>query len=401
MELNGMLASIAAVVLTTGLATQARAQDNPNDRVSCATCTIRTQTILTLGARDSAGALPGQPLSATVDSQGRIWLVVPNRAPLLFARDGSFLREVGRLGDGPGEFQYPSRVMAVGDSVVVFSARGGTNVVGPNLQHARTIARLSVSQLGGVAVIEWPKLVLIAGLDPRARDSVWPLHFVDMSGVAPQAVRSFGDGGGGPLPSINTDRLIQGYPAPDQLFARAVTSSGADGTFGVTKFTQYLVTKWDRNGNAEWQMRRESSWIPRKETWRLGGTANTTPPDARIQAIWYDSRRYLWVVAHVAQPNWQQARREFQKLNPPPPPPPAGSGGAFISRPASQVMPERDLYQTMIEVLDVQARVLLTRTFLPGYVISILPDGRLVGYREAPDGTPHVDIMSATLQRPR
>jgi hypothetical protein len=279
--------------------------------------------------------------------------------------------------------------------MAVFDALGAITVVGPNLEHVRTTSASPVNQTTNIAVMEWPNLVLVAGLNRRQSNAVWPLHFMHLGGATAQTLRSFGENGG-VVTTESTERLLQGYPAPEQKLARLVAASGPDAIFSVTRFTEYVVTKWDTTGTPVWRLRLESPWFPRKDTWRLG--SSNVPPDARMHAVWYDSQRYLWTYAHVAAPDWQQARRAFLVQNPQAPPPPGG-GIATRSAPASSSIPQHSLYRTMIEVIDVQSRALVTRLHFSGFVLGTLPDGRFVSYRESGEGIPYVDIISATLRR--
>ncbi len=381
------------IVMALTLSSALPAQTTVADRLSCTSCAVQTRLVMTLGAKDGPGALPEQPVSATVDSQGRIWLLFYLRAPFLFARDGTFIREVGRIGQGPGEFQRPWRIAAVGDSIAVFEQLGALTVLGPNLQFVRTASASPVSQPRSIAVLDWPRSVLVAGMSRRPANVGRPLHVMNFAVSPPTILRSFG--ADGVMPEVDVNRLIQGYPDTERLLERKVAASGRDAMFAVTTITEYAVTKWDSSGGMTWQLKRESAAFPNKETWTMG--SSTTPPDSRMAAIWYDSRRYLWTYAHVAAPNWQQARRDFNVLNPPPPPPPPGSGRATMGVPASRLIPEHSLYQTLIEVLDVESRSLVARLQFSGFVVGVLPDGRFLSYREATDGTPYLDLNTATL----
>lgn len=64
------------------------------------------------------------PRAVTVDARGQIY-VVDSRAPAIkvFDQTGEFLRELGREGQGPGEFQDPRSVVALPDRVIVGMSR--------------------------------------------------------------------------------------------------------------------------------------------------------------------------------------------------------------------------------------------------------------------------------------
>ncbi len=58
-----------------------------------------------------------------VDADGNIWLLDGgNHRMLTFSPDGDFIRSIGREGQGPGEFEQPSELAIVDDTVVVRSS---------------------------------------------------------------------------------------------------------------------------------------------------------------------------------------------------------------------------------------------------------------------------------------
>lgn len=63
-----------------------------------------------------------QPLSAAEDHEGNIY-ILDTEAGLIkkFAADGEYLTEFGRMGQGPGEFQYPMQIDCRSDQLLVAS----------------------------------------------------------------------------------------------------------------------------------------------------------------------------------------------------------------------------------------------------------------------------------------
>lgn len=109
-------------------------------------------------------------------------LVVLNRGSrelLMFSRDGEFLRGIGRMGEGPGEFVDPVELGVIaGDTLVVWDWGSGRLVLfGPDGSHGRTV-RLQppvisptghVGMLGrqGIAVGNHDVRILDTGLTPQ------------------------------------------------------------------------------------------------------------------------------------------------------------------------------------------------------------------------------------------
>lgn len=75
---------------------------------------------LRIGSVDGPDALT-LVASLTVDRQGRIYVLEPeNQRVRVFGSDGTALAELGRRGDGPGEFRLPLHMGWVGDTLWVF-----------------------------------------------------------------------------------------------------------------------------------------------------------------------------------------------------------------------------------------------------------------------------------------
>jgi hypothetical protein len=63
------------------------------------------------------------------------------------------------------------------------------------------------------------------------------------------------------------------------------------------------------------------------------------------------------------------------------------------------MLPTRDaLYETMIEVIDVDRARLLAQQRFDWYFISALPHGRIAIYHQQSDGTPVVRITALTVR---
>lgn len=185
---------------------------------------VRMQLDLVVGGDTSdPNALFYRPNDVAVDSSGRMYISdTGNHRVQVFDQDGSFVRSLGRRGQGPGEFEIPRSVSIVGSQVFVWALRKHRFLtweldgsLGPELRMSSVNAVDEVSPLddgtlvllhrrpirpGGVGIevsrrLEY--LVQTFGLDrepgrvflqmesdfPRTRWSPYPAHAVDPSGV--------------------------------------------------------------------------------------------------------------------------------------------------------------------------------------------------------------------------
>ena len=148
----------AALVL---LAPQpSRGQDAPTrpvpNAVSCDACTITVRQLVRLGAEDGDGSLSGFPTAVRADSRGRYWVLEWRRPPRLFDANGRFMRNVGRIGQGPGEFVFAFDAGQVaGDSILVIDAAARrATVFSPDLRPRRYVSLRT--QLFSTTVVRWP-----------------------------------------------------------------------------------------------------------------------------------------------------------------------------------------------------------------------------------------------------
>ncbi|MGH7557552.1 MAG: hypothetical protein ACREMD_07205, partial [Gemmatimonadota bacterium] len=71
--------------------------------------------------RSSPDLLLSRVIDLAVDSQGRVYLSDENAGILLLDSQGRLLRNVGRKGEGPGEYRSPSSLRtSPGDSLLLY-----------------------------------------------------------------------------------------------------------------------------------------------------------------------------------------------------------------------------------------------------------------------------------------
>jgi hypothetical protein len=346
MKLRGWL--FAAVLLV--LSGQAAAQDLVPDEPTCARCTITLREIVTL--RDTAAAhMPGKPLNVKVDGLGRYWLTYPGGAPLplIYGPDGRFLRELGRRGEGPGEYLGGAMIAALpGDSVLVFDRN--LLVLRPDLTVARTITQ--AMSTFALEIFDWPRGVfnkLPGNVEMPGPVYVRkPFQMVDLSGPTPRVLRSFGAG-----------------------FDIGVTPSRTPYQVWVWDYSPYRIEKWSSAGERVDAIERHPSWFPEGE--RPAPQRNQLPP-AHLQWVQEDSQGLVWVFISYPVGIW-----------------PEGAG------PITREMEK--YFRTRVEVIDPNAGRVVVSTVLDRWIVSPLPGGQAAVYGTNAQGTPFIQIVQLTLLR--
>ena len=228
--------------------------------------TIERAEELVIGERGNTDARYAftVPYSVTVDARGRVYVLDTGADGIkVFDGNGDYLRELGREGEGPGEFQDPRSVTAVGDRVIVgdsgnarwshfdlegnhvedhaypvadrleiVRATSGGELVGSTLGFAEDetiVRRFGAYSSQGELLRALFELTL-----PSARTVMASLRPTGEP-VAQVAVRG---GMFGPVP----------WPSP-------LAAVGGDGTFYVTTGDEYQVLALDPQGAQRWALR--------------------------------------------------------------------------------------------------------------------------------------------------
>ena len=339
----------------------------PGDAVSCKQCTISFQPLVSLGDTSGPGVLLDRPVAVLRDKSKRIWVIPRSGAPLVFDRTGHFVATVGRQGRGPGEFDSPiGALLLPGDSILVID--GGlyrATVIDPKLKVARSI-RMRQTLVPGV-VLHWPRSVILRGppaLEPPSNRS---LHDVSFQHAEAQTQRSFGRGG--------TPMRMGGTTAQFQTLAPS-----RDGGLWSSNVFRYELNKWTATGEHVEALYRRPSWFGEDSPVWLGNPGNPPPPT--VAALQEDHEGLLWVFLRIPAQDWRSGWAR------------APVGAREI--PLSMVDVEK-LFDTIIEIIDLRAGVVLTRERLKGYLIGVTDDHEISIYMDDQNGNPTVRIIAITL----
>ena len=343
------------------------------DLSTCPACAFAIDTLAILGNPEGPGALTAV-ISVRLDSQGRYWVFGEGAVPQLFGRGGEFILELGRQGEGPGEFVGAHDVwMLPGDSLLVLDARG-MHVFTPELTYVRSVTPPLLG-IGDAVVLSWPDMIVVNALHPTPPHFGHPLHVVDLSESA-QAVRSFG----GTSEPITQSMMYTRLP---RTLARS-----PGGGYWAAAVDLYDVHKWSDTHEPEFAISRRPEWFAERSSLSEGSRNN--PPLPRCLGATEDSAGNLWSFCLAAAPDWHLAYEGYSDM--------PAAGGGYAEGPGTFVDRHR-LYHTQVDVFETTTRALLGSTVVEGMVTSVLPGPRLAieGFR--PDGTPTVLILQPELVR--
>lgn len=339
-----------------------------SDRPTCPRCEIQRTPLPALGDESGDGIIESEFSRAVQDSRGRVYLAGPHASQILvFDQQGRFVRRIGRLGGGPGEFNgIGSFHVGPGDSLFVFD----------NQQ-----SRLSVFTAEGAFVRSLPVPVSPAVTNFVASDGRFiigrsfgapelgphPLHLFDREG---RRLRSFGNFSGEARPDV-----------PGFLSRSLAPASGPRPRIWSGHWNTYVIDRIALDtGTRDLVVRRTARWFPaRREPPRELGTVR---PDPGIGDIQEDEAGRLWVLLSIPDPEWRAVHR------------PAGPGDSHDT-----VTDQQGFYDTRIEVLDLKQGRLIAALEIPEHV------GRFSGPQEIglvvmEDGVPRFHRWRLTLSVP-
>jgi hypothetical protein len=334
----------------------------------CRECQLELELQATLGTEEGEGHVD---LSVTVARSERQYLVVNRSSPSeirVFDLAGRFVRKVGRLGSGPGEFRLIwNMVVSPGDMLHVIDRENlRRTLLTPELEVAKTDRLPGNPYQRGYIPLRNGEWVLNA-LAPDSRGELRLMHRLSEEG---KIILSFG-------PSIGNQTPHNAYSG---AFSRVLALAQGNEIFAAG--SRFRVERWAEDGSLKtvWELSGRD-WI--EDTPAPGFFPGYNP---RIEDIRVDEEGRLWVLMRVGDPEWEDAI-EVRRL---------GLGQA----PAAEITDHHGLWDSVVEVWDLnQARVIARKRF-PQYFIRFLESGELASLPEMVGDVFQLKIFRLTLNEP-
>jgi hypothetical protein len=333
---------------------------------TCAACTIQLRKVATVGKPDDPELLvpytelgrgPGGSFIATI--------IRPSPRVLLFDSAGRFVRQLGRQGQGPGEFSGWANFLGTGrgDSAYFVDQGRRYSAFTPSLVFVRMIPYSGPPVLGPLPL---PNGTFVGTVRPGVSASP--------SGPIRQ-------------PYTNPAVLIS---AEGEIVRRFGTVDPAEGQACVPCSTRYASLT--RDGAGFWLVRRNTYDIRRftldgeergaltvrDSPWMQPWTALPTAPYAHVEQVSDGGGGRIWVVGRAPPPGETRFIR-------------AGTAAWDVRR-------EQNL-STVIEVIDVERGTLLVSRRFEREVYSFIDADHVIRQREAADGTFSFDVYRIELRQ--
>lgn len=128
---------------------------------------------LVIGREEDEAYFFPQGASVNIDDQGRFYICdIGNRRVQVYGHNGIYLRTLGRQGQGPGEYRFPSSVMLDGAGNIYINSVPSVVVFGPDgIFKKNVLLKTFLSSM-----ILGPGGTIVGGTQPNVREEGGPKH---------------------------------------------------------------------------------------------------------------------------------------------------------------------------------------------------------------------------------
>jgi hypothetical protein len=321
---------------------------------ACQACSIVLRRTATLGsAEDSIGFA----VDASLAVNGRQQFFVASESirgrVAVFDRGGRLVRTIGRVGQGPGEFNGPlAMTVGPGDSLLIVEQQTGRFAVYDQA--------LALRRSGGFRTASGYELLWLSG--SAVVLSTWQPHGDTL------ATMLLTDAQGS---SVRRLALATPPARTGEALLRVFGRAGPE-RFVSAEMGKYRIELWNTTGALIRSWERSPDWfldsVPRKP-----GPPGMSPFPSRITGVRVDDAGLVWVLATVMDSRWT----------------PDTARGP--SAPA-------DLFDTMIEVIDPRTNIVVA-TARSDLVLRFTQNGEALAYglEEVPGGDLRLAVFTPVL----
>lgn len=347
--------SLLVAIATAGPRLDAQESERVSGTPLCGECVIVLNGVVTIGGLEGEGLNPiAFESHVAVDAHDRV-LVTFYRVPQIsvFDMGGTFVRTVGRRGEGPGEYGFISHVAADRQYVHVFDYEGTHTVLDESFQVVRT-DRLPAEVLSSAALE--PGRIAFVG-DLRTPTSVGHrLHVIDLSG----SVASFGATGSAHI-GATADRFA--------------VAGNAETLWAVQQSGDNQLIRWDLSP----EPRVGHVYHRVVERFEEDNPSGFSFPRSYNAGAMLDDQG-LWIAWNAPDPEWTEREvRQGERL---------------------PDVPIQDIYDGWLDLVDPSTGQTIARTQLDSVLLGFASGSTYaVAYRESEAGVPYITLLAPTLSR--
>lgn len=350
---------------------------SPPDVSGCDSC-ITLTPVARLGSDwDGPGFLTNDGTMEFVvrDGIGSFWVGQQGEVKR-YGSDGKYLGSIGRPGEGPMEFRRPRpmHVDRLGRIHVIDSGQGRISVVDQrslDLIHEISIPRVVVNS--AVAVDDGRRYAIQAWI-PTAERIGLPIHIVDRQGL----VGSFG------IDQSATGHQGAAYTSSNT--ERRLTMDNERGIVYSVYRRQYRVEGWSLDGQPVAAVNVLEDLNSSNDPDEIVSPDNPLPQV--VLQVHFDAKRLLWVMLALRSDDWLEHMTEV-----------VGNDGITYFAPSGGRNGIFDIYQSRLDVIDLEQCAAVASTEVDGFLGTFLADG-MVSTVDVVDGLGDVlDIWKVSLDR--
>ena len=254
----------------------------------CADCRLPLQRIVSLGTATGPGMIEEEWTRAVWDAEMG-YLTFAGATIKRFDEHGEFFGQIGRTGEGPGEFRAITDVQIVQGHIVALDFRNRSWSVFDRNGSFLRLHRYSGALGRGRFHVAGQDTVVVAGMDTSSPDVVgYPLHLTTLAPDPPMV--HFG---------ADSPDYIPGEP-----YARSIVLSTMSHPRTVWWGKPALPhwEEWSLGGDHLRTVVGDLPWFPAELPTRLEGPR----PMSRMGYFGVDTRDRLWILTEVADPDWEE-----------------------------------------------------------------------------------------------
>ena len=317
---------------------------NWGDFELCEDCELEVTELVRLGDADGPGIIEGADVRVVWDEEiGYLHFLRFGTRIKIFDHDGTFLREIGGEGDGPGEFRGIGYVQVIDGRVVVLDVMKSAIVILSPAGEYITQHSYRLPETGPISPVGQDRIV-VTTTTWRTRVIEHPLHLLDLSSGA--ITLRFGAANAG---AEVTDLQWN--------FGKRVAASvmSRPGTVWWGWVATPAVQEWSAEGEFLRDFDGDLPWFP--EIYETPDWARE-PPETLLRQLALDGDDNLWMLIRTADPEWDEV------------PMVQGRGGLY---PAPNT--EDDYHDLRLDVFSLGERRHLGRHVWDGWSTSLLDRG--------------------------